>query len=281
MKTLLTALLLTCSMTVFAQVDAPQPSPNASLTQVVGLSEVSVAYSRPSAKGRTIFGDLVPYNKKWRTGANENTLITFSDDVEIGEQILSAGSYAIFSVPKKESWDIYFYDKLDNWGLPKLWNEESVAAMVNVPTKSLNHHVETFTINVGAIEMDKAHLQVSWEKTMVEVPIYFPTDQLVMESIDQVMSGPSANDYASAATYYFNADKDLNQAEAWMEKALSMMESKPYWILRQQSLIYAANGKNDKAISAAKASLAAAKKAGNADYVKMNEDSLKEWGATN
>ncbi|NEV93219.1 DUF2911 domain-containing protein [Psychroflexus sp. YR1-1] len=277
MKTILTTLALAISVFTYAQVETPQPSPNSTLMQVVGLSEVSVAYSRPSANGRTIFGDLVPYDKLWRTGANENTIITFSDDVEVGGQLLSAGSYSIYTIPNPESWDVFFYEETQNWGLPKLWNEDSVAAMANVPVKELNHYVETFTIGFDNINMDKAHLKMAWANAMVEVPIEFPTDVLVMENIKTVMTGPTATDYFSSAVYYLNAGKDLDQAEEWMEKAMAMSENKPYWMLRQQALIYAANGKTDKAIETAEASLAAAKKAGNADYVKMNEDSLQEW----
>lgn len=279
MKTILTGLALVISVFTYAQVETPQPSPNSTLTQVVGLSEVSVAYSRPSANGRTIFGDLVPHGKKWRTGANENTIITFSDDVMVEGQELAAGSYAIYSIPKKESWDVFFYEETQNWGLPKIWNEDDVAAMINVPVKELNHYVETFTIGLDNINLGKAHLKMAWENSMVEVPIEFPTDALVMKNINAVMSGPSASDYFSSAVYYLNSGKDLDKAEKWMDKAMSMSENKPFWMLRQQSLIYAANGKKDKAIQTAKASLAAAKEAGNADYVKMNEDSLKEWKA--
>lgn len=279
MKTILTGLALIASVFTYAQVETPQPSPNSTITQVVGLSEASVAYSRPSANGRTIFGDLVPFDKKWRTGANENTIITFSDDVMVEEQALLAGSYAIYTIPKKASWDVFFYEETQNWGLPKVWNEDAVAAMINVPVKNLNHHVETFTIGFDNMNLDKAHLKMSWEKSMVEVPINFPTDAIVMENITTVMTGPTAADYYSSAVYYLNAGKDLDKAEEWIEKAMAMSENKPYWMLRQQSLIYAANGENDKAIESAKASLTAAKKAGNADYVKMNEDSLKEWNA--
>lgn len=259
MKTIFTALALAISIFTYAQIETPQPSPNSTLSQVVGLSEVTVAYSRPSANGRTIFGDLVPYDKKWRTGANENTIITFSDDVEIDEQALSAGSYAIYTIPKKGSWDVFFYEETQNWGLPKIWNEDAVAAMINVPVKELNHYVETFTISFDHIHMDKAHLKMSWAKSLVEVPIDFPTDVLVMENITTVMTGPTATDYYNSAIYYLNAGKDLNKAEEWMEKAMAMSENKPFWMLRQQSLIYAANGKKDKAIETAKASLAAAK----------------------
>ncbi|MFO7745885.1 MAG: DUF2911 domain-containing protein [Psychroflexus sp.] len=279
MRTIFTGLALVLTVFAYSQIQTPQPSPNSSLTQVVGLSEVSVAYSRPSANGRVIFGNLVPFNKRWRTGANENTIITFSDDVEVGGQLLSAGSYAIYSIPKKGSWDVFFYEETENWGLPSTWNENAVTAMINVPVKTLNHHVETFSIGFDNISLQKAHLKMSWEKTMVEVPVEFPTDELVMDNINSVMSGPSANDYFNSAIYYLSANKDLDKAEEWMEKGMSMSENKPYWMLRQQSLIYAANGKKDKAIETAEASLAAAKKAGNADYIKMNEDSLKEWKA--
>lgn len=279
MKTILTAIAFSISLCVSAQIETPQPSPNGVLTQNIGLSEVSLAYSRPSASGRTIFGDLVPFNKRWRTGANENTILTFSHDVEIEGQYLEAGSYALYSVPKEESWDVFFYEDTDNWGLPKTWNEDAVAAMVNLPVSTLNHNVETFTIGFNAIAMDKAHLQISWETTMIEIPIDFPTDDLVMQNINTVMSGPSARDYFNSAVYYLNADKDLKQAEKWIDKAMAMSEDKPYWMLRQQSLIYAANGKNAKAVEVAKASLAAAKEAGNADYVKMNQESIKEWSS--
>lgn len=279
MKTILTAIAFSISLCVSAQIETPQPSPNAVLTQNIGLSEVSLAYSRPSANGRTIFGDLVPFNKRWRTGANENTILTFSHDVEIEGQYLEAGSYALYSVPKEESWDVFFYEDTDNWGLPKTWNEDAVAAMVNLPVSTLNHNIETFTIGFNAIAMDKAHLQISWETTMIEIPIDFPTDDLVMQNINTVMSGPSARDYFNSAVYYLNADKDLKQAEKWIDKAMAMSEDKPYWMLRQQSLIYAANGKNAKAVEVAKASLAAAKEAGNADYVKMNQESIKEWSS--
>jgi len=279
MKTILTAIAFSISLCVSAQIETPQPSPNAVLTQNIGLSEVSLAYSRPSANGRTIFGDLVPFNKRWRTGANENTILTFSHDVEIEGQYLEAGSYALYSVPKEESWDVFFYEDTDNWGLPKTWNEDAVAAMVNLPVSTLNHNVETFTIGFNAIAMDKAHLQISWEKTMIEIPIDFPTDDLVMQNINTVMSGPSARDYFNSAVYYLNADKDLKKAEKWIDKAMAMSEDKPYWMLRQQSLIYAANGKNAKAVEVAKVSLAAAKEAGNADYVKMNQESIKEWSS--
>ena len=102
-----------------AQVKTPQPSPHSTLTQVVGLTDVTVDYSRPSVKGRTIFGDLVPFGKLWRTGANANTTVTFSDDVVIKGTTLKKGKYALYTTPKADMWEVIFYTDSDNWGTPE------------------------------------------------------------------------------------------------------------------------------------------------------------------
>ena len=115
-----------------AQLKMPQPSPSAKIEQVIGLTDVSVEYSRPGMKGRTIYGDLVPYDKLWRTGANKNTMITFSDDVKVGGKELKAGSYAIFTKPGKENWEVIFYSDTENWGTPREWDDAKVAAKVMV-----------------------------------------------------------------------------------------------------------------------------------------------------
>jgi len=135
MKKLLTiALIFAVSFAVNAQVEAPQPSPSQKVEQKVGLTDVTLEYSRPSAKGRTIFGDLVPFGKLWRTGANKNTMITFSDDVKIGGNDLKAGSYAIFVTPTASSWDVVFYTDTENWGTPRQWDDAKVAAKVSAKT---------------------------------------------------------------------------------------------------------------------------------------------------
>jgi len=260
-----------------AQIKTPQPSPLAEVEQVVGLTNVSLKYSRPAMRGRTIFGDLVPFGQLWRTGANANTVISFEHDVTIANQVLEAGSYAIFTKPEKNDWTVYFYTDTNNWGTPEQWNEDKIAAQIEVKTQAIKSMVESFTIGVNHLSNSQAHLEISWEQTMVSVPMQFSTDEMVMNNINKVMNGPSANDFYNAAVYYLTSDKDINQSVKWIEKAMSMVENKPYWMLRQQSLIYAKAGMKNKAIDAAKASLKAAKKAGNQDYVKMNKDSLAEW----
>ncbi len=280
MKKLLLAFAI-CAMTfnANAQIETPQPSPFSKIEQKVGLTDVSVEYSRPSMKGRTIFGDLVPYGKLWRTGANKNTMITFSDDVTVDGKALKAGSYAIFVNPSETSWDITFYADTNNWGTPREWDDSKVAAKVTVDTMELPMDIETFTIMFGDLKNGSAALGIMWAKTYAQVTIGVPTDAKVSAAIERTMSGPSAGDYYASAVYYSSEGKDLEKAKMWMEKAMSMIEKPGFWQLRQQSLIYAKLGDKKAAIETAKKSLAGAKEAGNADYIKMNMDSLKEWGA--
>ena len=240
---------------------------------------VTVEYSRPSMKGRTIFGGLVPYDKIWRTGANANTKITFSDDVMVGGKEVKAGTYAIYTRPGVQSWDVMLYSDSNNWGTPQKWDDSKVAATAKAQVFPLPIDIETFTMSFDDITNNSANLGMMWEKSYVALPIEFMTDKQVSASIDRVMNGPSANDYYQAAVYYLNAGKDINKAKTWIDKAIEMREQPAFWFHRQQSLIYAKAGDKKGAISAAKKSLEMAKEAGNDDYVALNTKSLKEWGA--
>jgi hypothetical protein len=264
------------SLNVSAQIKTPAASPSAKGEYTVGLTTVSLDYSRPSMNGRKIFGDLVPYNTMWRTGANKNSMVTFSDDVKIGDSEVKKGSYAIFTKPGTTSWEVYFYSDTENWGTPEKWDDAKVAAKVMVAPKKLTNSVETFTINVGHLTNDYFHLELIWENTNVAVKVEVPTDKKVTANITQVMAGPSSGDYYNAARYYREAKKDLNQSLAWMNKSIEMGNEK-FWVLRQKSLIQADLGDFKGAVETANKSLSMAKEAGNADYVKMNEDSIKEW----
>lgn len=262
-----------------AQIQTPQPSPFQKIEQKVGLTDVTLEYSRPSMKGRDLFGSLVPFGKIWRTGANANTKITFSDDVEIGKTNLKAGTYAIFTKPGASNWDVYFYSDSNNWGAPEKWDDSKVAAKVNVPVVFTDMKVETLTMSFDDLSNETANLGILWGKTYVGIPMRFMTDKIVSTSIDRAMNGPTAGDYYGAAVYYFEADKDIKQAKEWMDKAMSLTKEPKFYQLRQKSLIYAKAGDKKGAIAAAKESLELSKKAGNDDYVTMNTKSLKDWGA--
>ena len=276
-KIILLTFICLLSLSVNAQVESPQPSTSQTVNQTVGLTHIELSYSRPSMRERNIFGELVPYGKMWRTGANKNTTISFDKDVIIGSKEVKAGTYAIFTKPNAQSWEIYFYSDTSNWGIPSVWENEKVVASVKANVIVMPTEVETFTISFDAISNDKANLGFRWDQTYVTVPISFFTDAQVTKSIESVMSGPNAGDYYSAAVYYFNADKDIKKAKNWIDKAIEMREDPAFWYYRQQSLIYAKAGDKTGAIKAAKKSLALAKEAGNDHYVALNSKSLKVW----
>ena len=266
------------SISMNGQITTPAPSPSAKIMQTVGLTDVTVEYSRPAMRGRTIFGDLVPYNELWRTGANKNSMVTFSDAVTIAGQKVEAGTYAVFTKPGQTSWEVIFYSDPNNWGTPQDWDDSKVAAKTTAEVMALPFDVESFTMSIDAIHNDGATLGILWEKAYVGVAFEVPTSEKAVKSIENVMNGPSANDYFAAASYYHEEGKDLSKAKEWIDKAVSMND-KAFWMMRRQSLIYAKMGDTKGAIEAAKKSMAAAEAANNADYVKMNKDSLKEWGA--
>lgn len=274
---ILSVLFLGLSLTVNAQIRTPQSSPKSSCTQTVGLTEVVIEYYRPSIKGRTIFGDLVPFGKMWRTGANANSTISFSEEVTIDGKTLKKGKYALFVNPKAENWDVYFYSDTDNWGVPENWDEAKVALKTTVKAESLCRPVETFTISINNVDHNFAHLELMWEKTMVAIRFEVPTRKIAMASIEKVMAGPAASDYFSAAQYMLQSGGDLNLALTYINKALDLNQEKPFWYTRQKSLIQAKLGDKKGAVETAKISLAAAQVAKNADYIKLNEDSIKEW----
>ena len=279
-KIILSLFIAAVSFSANTQIKTPAPSPAQKITQVVGLTDVTLEYSRPGVKGRTIFGDLVPYDKVWRTGANANTKVTFSTDFTIDGKPLKKGTYALYTIPGKDTWDFILYSDASNWGNPRKWDETKVAAKVKATPIKMPVPIETFTISFDDLTNDSGVIGVLWENVYVGLKFETPTNKIVAANIDKVMAGPSASDFYGAAVYYFESGKDIKQAQTWIDKAIKMTSDNPrFWYLRQQSLSNAKAGNKKVAIAAAKKSLELAKKDGNAGYVKMNKASLKEWGA--
>ena len=260
-----------------AQIKTPQPSPASKIDQVIGLTEVSVAYSRPAMRGRAIFGDLVPYGKLWRTGANLRTKFTTSTDITVQGAALKKGTYGILSVPNADSWDIIFYTDASGGGAPQELDESKVALKVQAKPENTGYDMENFTIAFGDLaDGSTGTMYIIWEKTRISLKIGTPSNEMAMESIEKVMNGPSANDYFAAAGFYHSTGQDLNKALEWSSKAVEM-RPEAFWMSRQKSLIQADLGDKKGAVETAKVSLAAAEKAGNQDYVKMNQESIAEW----
>lgn len=263
----------------YGQIELPAPSPNATFTQKVGLTEVTINYSRPSMKGRKIFGDLVPFGKLWRTGANMATKISFADDVKIGGNDLKGGTYALFTIPGEKEWTVIL-NKNYNQGGTGNYKESEDAVRLNVKPVKIDDKIETFMINLENVKPSSAMIELGWESTIVHIPLEVSIDERIMASIENSLT-ISPNTYNQAALYYHQSGKDLNQALEWMNKALEMHEANGrnvYWMYRQKSLIQADMKKYDDAVKTAEISLAKATEAGNDDYIKMNNESITEWG---
>ena len=201
-----------------AQIQTPSPSPLAKVSQGVGLINIDIEYSRPSLRGRKAFGGLVPFGEVWRTGANQAVKLTFGGEVSIAGATLKKGDYTILTTPGEKEWKIAVYNYIDgNWGG---YVEKTPAATLMAPVEKNSNTVETFTIGIDHIRNDAATLFISWENTLVKVPVQLPTDKAVMANIDRVMGGPSGGDYMAAARYYWESGKDLNRAIEWMNKGL-------------------------------------------------------------
>lgn len=278
MKKILIALaIIITQFTIEAQVQTPQQSPKATINQMVGLTNVEIVYSRPSARGRAVFGNLVPFGKLWRTGANENTTVSFSDDVVIDGKTLKKGKYALYTVPSSQNWDVIFYSTTDNWGTPQEFNEANVALRTTVKEESMPKAAETFTIGLSGLDTNYGYLEMYWENSYAALKFEVPTQKIATASIEKALAGPNAGDYFTSAQYLFQSNGDIVKSRTYMDKALELSTEKPFFYLRLKSLIQAKQGDKKGAIETAKLSLVAAEKAGNQDYVKMNKDSISDW----
>jgi hypothetical protein len=260
-----------------AQLKTPQASPKATVFQTVGLTDIEIVYCRPAARGRAVFGNLVPFGKVWRTGANENTTISFSEDIVIDGKTLPKGKYALYTIPKIESWEVIFYSTTNNWGNPEVWNEANVVLRTTVKEEALSKPVESFTIGISNLDANFAYLDMAWENSSVSMKFEVPTQKATLANIEKALAGPTSGDYFSAAQYIYQSNGDNAKALNYIDKALDMSTEKPYWYTRLKSLIQAKLGDKKGAIETANISLIAAETAKNQDYVKMNRESIAEW----
>lgn len=275
LTTCLSALCMLVAFSLSAQVKTPAPSPWSKTEQMVGLTKVTVEYSRPSIKGRTIFGDLVPYDKPWRTGANQATKITFDNDVMVGGKDVKAGTYAMITKPGMSNWQIMLYPhESGSWSSYLEGDVDPIS--VTAHTVKMNEQIESFMIAFDNLKNGGADLMLGWANTIAMVPIAVHTAKEVEASIEKTMAGPSAGDYYAAANYYAGEGKNLEQALKWMNKSIDM-GNKRFWTLRAKSLLQAKMGDKAGAIMTAKESLEMAKEAGNEDYIKMNTESIAKW----
>ncbi|MBD5782155.1 DUF2911 domain-containing protein [Pelagicoccus sp. NFK12] len=261
---------------VSAQLKTPAASPHAVLEQTVGLTEVAVDYSRPSVKGREIFGGLVPYGKVWRTGANQPSKISFSDDVVLGGEKVPAGQYAFYTIPGKTEWTVIIYKSTDLWGSMGYDPKNDLVRFTVKPTK-LAQPVESMTFSIDGLRNDGALLQLDWDRTRIAIPMEVPTAEKVMAQIEELRGTPAfekPNVLFSAGTYYHESGKDLETALEWVSKACELSDRPAYWMFARKARIEVELGKTAAAKVSAEKTLELATAGGNADYQKIARDIL-------
>lgn len=271
-KLLLIVAIAVCNISFAQTLTTPQPSTTQTIRQNFGLSFIELSYSRPNVKGRKAIGELVPFGKVWRTGANQATTLTFGDDVMIGGKKIEAGKYGLLTIPGNDSWTLIITKQLDVTS-PAAYKEESDVVRVNVKPMATKDKVETFTMQFANVKTSTCDLNLAWENTSVSLPILTDVETKVMAQINNIMTKDNLP-YYNAALYYLDNGKDLNQALTWFNKAAEQNPT-AYWIHHQRANCLAKMGKKQEAIAAAKKSLELATTAKNTDYVKLNEDLIK------
>ena len=269
MKKIFVLFSLLMSMGTMAQsIKTPAPSPTQTIKQDFALSSIEVVYSRPSAKGRTIFGDLVPYGKMWRTGANTATKVTFGEDVKVGGVAVKAGSYALYTIPNKDEWEIIINKGATNGGLNGYKAEDDVARF-KVKPSMLPFNVETFTIMLTDQTASSLKIFVIWGNQEAGFSVEANIDTNIMKQIDGAMNVDN-RPYFAAAGYYFDNGKDMAKALEWANKAVDA-QPKAYWVMHLKAKIQAKMGDKVAAKATAMKSIELAKEGKNDDYVALNE----------
>jgi len=288
MKTsmLRTGLIALCSLclgtaalaqTPAPKLDFPQASPQGSVSQRIGLTDVQVTYHRPGAKGRVVFGALVPYDHVWRTGANEATKVSFSTAVKLNGADVPAGTYELFTIPGKDEWTVIVHKNMSQWGA-YTYDAKNDVARVKAKPVALTNGVETLSISFNDLRDESATLNIAWEKVRVPVTITVDVKSTLVPQIEAVMaSGGPKLPYFPAAMYYFENDIDVKKALVWMDAGLAANPEAFYMVYRK-ALIQEKLGDKAGAIASAKLSIEGANKASGAvkeEYIALNEALIK------
>lgn len=264
----LSFILLSALLTsgVYAQdLKLPALSPTSKLTQEFSTSNIEISYSRPSMRGRKIFGELVAFGNVWRTGANSATKVKFGEDVTVGGQAVKAGEYAIYTIPGATEWEIILNKGIGNWGNAGYDKADDVARFKIAP-KALDKNIQTFTINIGNITYSTCNIEMMWEKTKIIIPVKANNEERLSASIDKAINNPNIP-YFQAANYYFETDQNLDKAITYVDKALEA-NPKAFWMWSLKARIAQKMGKKDDAINAANKAMEVAKgSAFEAEYV--------------
>ena len=267
-------ILFSVSTFVYAQeFSSPRPSPDAAVSQVFGITKITVDYSSPGVKGRTIWGELVPYGKIWRTGANEVTSITFSTPVKVNSTALDAGTYGIHMIPGKEEWEIIFSSdtKVDD---PMTYDESKDALRLKVKPVE-NPYTERMAFTITDMETNSADVNLIWDKLKVSFRVEAETQELVLESARSLSAWA---DLSSAASYCLQNNVNLDEGLRWIEASVLLNEN--YWNQRVKAQYLAKMDRKGDAVTAMEKAIEYGSKMDSKpfDFENMKK-MLEEWKA--
>ena len=274
MKYLSLALLLVAGLvfnTNAQDLKLPALSPTSKISQGFSTSDIEITYSRPSARGRQVFGSLVPFGQVWRTGANSATKVKFGEDVIINGKSIKAGEYALYTIPNKTQWEIIFNKGVGNWGASGYTTADDVARF-SVQSKTINNKIETFTINISNITFNTCNIEMTWENTKVVIPVKAENEERISKSINKAINEPSIP-YYSAASYYFETGQHLDEALVYVDKALDQNPN-AFWMWYLKARIAQKMNKKDVAIAAANKAIEVSKGSAYEDEYKRNNQKI-------
>jgi hypothetical protein len=253
----------------------PASSSGQRIEQDFGLGTISVKYYRPNTKGRKVFGETEPYGIVWRTGANNATVVTFTDTIQVEGNTLTPGAYSLFSIPDANEWTIIFNKNVNQWGAYAYDEKQDVLRFKVKPTK-LALKIETLTIQFADVHQQDCILQIQWENTSINLHLKTDVDNRIMANIQEAMKGEKKPYYMSAIWCY-NHDRNLDEALVWMQeanKAQPQAYNVKYWLARLQLK----TGDKKSAIVSANEGLKLASAENNAEYIRLNKEVLRDAG---
>lgn len=276
MKSTLSSLILLISFLSFAKAQEftmPVLSPSAKVVQQFSTSSISIEYSRPSVRNRVIFGDLVPFGKAWRTGANAATKINFGEDVNFGGQNIEAGTYSLHTIPNPTEWTVILSKDLETTNAAN-YKEEDNIAKINIKATNTKDKIETFTISINDITTISATIQLAWENTIISIPVIADNKAKIFAYLEKELKKTNPI-YQKAANFYLEENYKLDDALTYINKAI---EGNPnaYWLFWTKAQILAKLNKKTEAIQAGEITLEKAKLAGRGDEYQKKLDELKK-----
>jgi hypothetical protein len=277
-----TVILATALGQVGARADLalPRPSPNASVSQTVGVTNLALTYSRPGVKGRVIWGGLVPYDSTWRTGANDPTSLTTSDEITVAGQKLPAGKYSLVTIPRRGEWTVIFSGQKDLTGTTNYDPKQDVLRVTATPDTTQPHQ-EWMWLGLDDLTPNSCNLVLRWQRLRLAVPIGVDVNTTVLAGARREIAAAKADDWRTpyrAAGWCFDNNVALDEGAGWLEKSLAIQ--KGYANLSLKAKWLAKDGKQPEAVATAKQAIEAGKASEEKVDTSATEKLLAEWTTT-